>query len=294
MVANRIAREEAGTTMEARTSNDEARRHALAEYLRTRRARLVPADVGLPTGGRRRAPGLRREEVAHLAGVGTSWYTALEQGRDIHPSDQVVESLARALKLTEDERRHLFLLARQHVPASIEPYDEEVSPGLLQMVENLDPHPAYLMGRHWNLLAWNRAAALVYEFDDPTPPHSRNVLWRIVTHSRISGRNPDWERTARHAVAQFYADCVRYPGDPCFAELIDDLRRACPKFGQWWSQHDVYGTPGWHKRMLHPTLGELVFERLTLQPPDRPDLKLVICSATPATAAVLRRQLEGK
>jgi hypothetical protein len=273
--------------MEGRSSNDEARRHALAEFLRTRRARVSPADVGLPTGGRRRVSGLRREEVAHLASVGTSWYTALEQGRDIHPSEQVVESLARALRLKEEERRHLFLLARQHEPISIEPHDGEVSPGLLQLVHNLDPHPAYLMGRRWDLLAWNRAAALVFDFNDPAPPYPRNLLWRIITHPAIRKRSHNWEYVARSSVAQFRADSARYPGDPLFVELLDDLRRACPEFGLWWSRHDVYGSPGGHERMVHPTLGDLEFERLMLQPPDRPDLKLVIFSATPTTAAVL-------
>lgn len=270
-----------------------ARLQALADFLRTRRARLTPADVGLPAGARRRAPGLRREEVALLAGVSTSWYTALEQERDIRPSEQVVESLAQALKLTADERRHLFLLTQQHASPSSKPHEEQVSPGMRQVVENLDPNPAYLMGRRWDLLVWNRAAALLYDFDAPLQLHSRNLLWRMLVNPEVRRRNPDWESVARYTVAQFRADYARYPGDPWFTELIDDLREACPEFDGWWTQHDVYGTPDCHKRMSHPTLGVLEFERLMLHPSTVPDLKLVIYSATPATAALLKQRVEA-
>ncbi len=129
-------------------------RQALADFLRQRRANLSPSDVGLPRGIRRRTPGLRREEVAQLANMGISWYVWLEQGRDVHPSAQVLESLARALRFTPNERRHLFLLAGQPLPAPVSPLDEQTTPALRQMLDDLNPTPAYALGRRWDYLAW--------------------------------------------------------------------------------------------------------------------------------------------
>src|SRR5262249_52630125 len=138
--------------------SDEQRRQDLADFLRTRRMRLLPEQVGLIHGGRRRTPGLRREEVAQLANVGVSWYTLLEQGRAIHPSREVLQSIADALQLTLDERHHLFLLADQHhlaeTPASV----ERVSPVLHRVLDALNPFPAYVIGHRWNFLAWNTSA----------------------------------------------------------------------------------------------------------------------------------------
>lgn len=276
-----------------REMEDGERRHLLAQFLRTRRERLAPGDVGLAAGARRRTPGLRREEVALLAGMGASWYTSLEQGRDVHPSEQVLESLARTLRLTADERRYLLTLALRHEPAETAPPDaEELSPALRRLVESLDPHPAYILGRRWDALAWNRAAALVFSLDTPMQPHSRNMLWRIFTNPRLREHNPDWERVARFIVAQFRSDYARYPGDPRFATLIADLRRVCPEFAVWWSQHDVSGRPDCHKHIHHATLGVLDFEQVTMQPDTHPDLKIVILSAEPATAALLQRHLQ--
>ncbi len=132
--------------------DERERRQTLADFLRTRRARLSPADVGLPSGMRRRTPGLRREEVAELANIGTSWYVWLEQGRDVHPSPQVLESLAQALRLTLNERRHLFLLAGQPLPPHASPSEESASPALQQVLDDLNPTPAYAVGRRWDYL----------------------------------------------------------------------------------------------------------------------------------------------
>jgi transcriptional regulator with XRE-family HTH domain len=129
--------------------NDSERRRDLGDFLRKRRACLSPYDVGLPSGNRRRTSGLRREEVAHLANIGTSWYIWLEQGRDVHPSAQVLESLAVALRLTPNERRHLFQLAGESLPPHMSPSEEKVSPALQKVLDDLDPTPAYVIGRRW-------------------------------------------------------------------------------------------------------------------------------------------------
>src|SRR6478735_2418276 len=153
------------------------RRQALADFLRTRRARLQPGDVVLPARPRQRTPGLRREDVAELAHIGVSWYTLLEQGHDVHPSRQVLHSLASALKLTLVEERHLLLLAGQELVAAptTVPDSEVVTPALRRVVDALDPHPAFVIGRRWDVLVWNRAAQILFHFDEPCPPHSHNV-----------------------------------------------------------------------------------------------------------------------
>src|SRR5260370_32520294 len=135
--------------------HESGRRQALADFLRKRRASLYPIEVGLPAGTRCRTPGLRREEVAQLANMGTSWYVWLEQGRDVHPSAQVLESLARVLRLTPNERRHLFLLAGQPLPPSASPAEESIGSALQHVLDDLNPSPAYVLGRRYDYLAWN-------------------------------------------------------------------------------------------------------------------------------------------
>ncbi|WP_199616675.1 helix-turn-helix transcriptional regulator [Paenibacillus alkalitolerans] len=267
--------------------DDLDRRRALAEFLRTRRARLSPSDVDLPAGSRRRTPGLRREEVAQLANIGTSWYVALEQGRDVHPSEQVLESIAHALRLTPTERRHLFLLARpQSFANSLPPEEETVGSALEQTIHALNPHPAYIMGRRWDLLLWNRAAELVFGYSDIAPPHTRNFVWRSFT-SPVLRAHPNWERLARNLTGQFRADSVRYPGDPWFRELIEDLKNISEDFRLWWSIYDVKSVPDGHKLMNHETLGKLEFEYVTLHVPENTDQKVIIYTCSPDTAETL-------
>lgn len=272
--------------------DDQERRQALANFLRTRRERLSPAEVGLPAGMRRRTPGLRREEVALLASIGTAWYISLEQGRDVHPSEQVVESLAQALRLTPAERQYLFLLALQHAPINRDTPEETASPALVQIVQSLNPHPTYIRGRRWDVLSWNRATELVFPgFAHYPAPHTRNMIWRLFSDPNAEKRKPDWDRVAKGMVARFRAESARYPGDPWFAELIEDLARTSERFREWWSEHDVMSVPDCHKEMNHPTLGYLEFEEVTLQVPTDLDLKIVIYTATPATKAILEHAL---
>ncbi len=164
------------------------RRQALADFLRQRRAHLTPAEVGLPAGIRRRTPGLRREEVAQLANMGTSWYVWLEQGRDVHPSAQVLESLAQALRLTPNERRHLFLLAGQPLPPHASPLEERTSPALQQVLDDLNPTPAYAVGRRWDYLAWNKAADALFAISEASSPYAHNLVWRFFTSPTMRAR----------------------------------------------------------------------------------------------------------
>ncbi len=273
------------------TMDERERRQALADFLRTRRARLQPAEVGLPARSRRRTPGLRREEVAELAGIGVAWYTLLEQGADVRPSRQVLESLALALRLTTAEERHLFLLAGQELLPAARVEAEHVTPPLQRVVDALDPHPAFVVGRRWDALTWNRAAAMLFGFDEAYPPHSHNVLWRFFRRAQARRFDPDWERQAQNLVAQFRADYARYPDDASFQELVSDLRQASEQFRVWWEQQEVRGLPDGPRTMRHPTLGVLEFDHVTFQMSDTAELRVKVYAATPATAAKLAEAL---
>src|SRR4051794_32834901 len=153
------------------------RRQELADFLRQRRAAIGPEEVGLPAGGRRRTPGLRREEVAQLAGVGTTWYTWLEQARDVRASLEVLEALSRALRLTPAERTHLILLGRGEEPPPVKTPAERVAPTLRRLIENLGANPAFILGRRWDYLAWNDAATMLLGDLGTLPPGTRNHVW---------------------------------------------------------------------------------------------------------------------
>jgi transcriptional regulator with XRE-family HTH domain len=264
------------------------RRQALADFLRKRRAYLSPTDVGLPPGLRRRTPGLRREEVAQLANIGTSWYVWLEQGRDVHPSAQVLESLAQALKLTPNERRHLFLLAGQALPPHASLSEESISPALQRMLDDLNPTPAYIMGRRLDYLAWNKVADVIFSLEQAPSPYGRNLVWRLFTNPRLR-EHPLWELMMRNMLAEFRAANARYPGDEWFEELIEDLKRSSPDFRRWWPYHDASSSLEGNKIMEHPILGHLEFEHITLQVPNDPDIRIMIYTPLAGTGAKLQQ-----
>ncbi|GCE21965.1 helix-turn-helix transcriptional regulator [Dictyobacter kobayashii] len=268
------------------------RRQALAAFLRTRRARLSQAEVGLPARSRRRTPGLRREDVAELANIGVSWYTLLEQGQEVHPSMSVLESIAQALRLTPAEEQHLFRLSGHTLPAKTPAEEEEVPLALRRTVDALTPYPAFVIGRRWDVLFWNRAAGLLFRFDEPFPPHSLNVVWRYL---QLQGRplDLDWEVQMRNLVAQFRADYARYPGDASFEELLHDLQDMSPLFREWWEQQDVRGLPDGPRSMIHPALGLLEFDHVTFQASFSSDLRVKVYAASPATASKLEQALSA-
>jgi transcriptional regulator with XRE-family HTH domain len=272
--------------------DERERREALAAFLRTRRARLQPADVGLPVRNRRRTPGLRREEVAELANIGVSWYTLLEQGQDVHPSRQVLSSLSQALRFTAAEERHLFLLAYGEMPGKRLMEEEQVTPALQRVVDALNPHPAFLIGLRWDVLTWNRAAELLFRFHEPCPPHARNVVWRFFQHGNRTFYQ-EWEKQAQGLVAQFRADYARYPDDASFREIIEDLQQASSQFCQWWEQQNVRGLPDGPRVMKHPMLGWLEFDHVTFQTSFSPDLRVKVYSADPTTASKLEQALSA-
>jgi transcriptional regulator with XRE-family HTH domain len=274
--------------------NGELRRAELADFLRRKRAALQPDDVGLPCGGRRRTPGLRREEVALLAGVGATWYTWLEQGRDVRASLDVLEAVARALRLTPAERSHLILLGRGEEVPPLAPPPEKASPAMRRLVASLDPTPAYLLGRRWDYLAWNRAAAALFGDFGRIPPAIRNHLWQTFMDPRRRALMPDWPAHSRLVVAKFRADSARQLGDPLFEELLDALRQASPEFAKAWKRHEVAQSGQGRKELQHPEAGPLEFEHAVFHPTEAPDQRLILYSPVPdtRTAEKLRELME--
>jgi transcriptional regulator with XRE-family HTH domain len=249
--------------------------------------------VGLPGGGRRRTPGLRREEVAQLAGVGATWYTWLEQGRDVRASLDVLEALARALKLTQAERTHLILLGWGEEPPPCKSPAERVSPTLRRLIENLGPNPALLLGRRWDYLAWNDAASALLGDFGRVPKPARNHIWLTFTDPSRRELFTDWARSSRLLVAKFRADSARHLGDPVFEELIQALRQTSPEFCAEWERHEVSRGGEGRKELRHPIAGMLAFSHAVAHPAEAPEQRLVLYSPLPDydTAARMERLL---
>jgi transcriptional regulator with XRE-family HTH domain len=272
-----------------------SRRDELSAFLRSRRARLSPGDVGLSDeGARRRTPGLRREELASLAGVGVSWYTWLEQGRDIRPSAEVLDALARALRLDAAERSTLFALARAELPlpdrseAETAPDDDDGRALLVSLVEGLHPAPAYLLGPMTRILAWNRAASALFGSPEHLPPERRSLLWLLLVDPGEARHNPGRKATAHNMVARFRSEYARHAGEPRYEQFIAELQERSPWFAQWWDEHEVSDTQRGTKTLQHPALGTLRLHHAQTVPTGAPDLRLTIYApADAATRAAL-------
>lgn len=266
-----------------------ARRAELGAFLRARRARLAPLDVGLPEGsssGRRRTPGLRREEIAQLSGVGVTWYTWLEQGRDISASVQVIDALARALLLTDDEHRHLRELAGLPPP---EPpmFTGDMLPRLQRLVDAEAPCPASVYDEHFDYLVWNLPYARVRHDPGLVAADRRNMLWMMFTDPVNRARMVRWEPAARAVLSQFRVAAGRRPGDPRFAELVEALSEASPQFREWWAEHSVrYFRPA-VIGVRHPSAGLIQLEMFQLRLVDQPGLVMVV--QVPASEVYLAR-----
>ncbi len=251
----------------------------VAELLRTRRAGLQPADVGLSAGTRRRTQGLRREEVAHLAGISTTYYTFLEQGRDLRPSRQVLDALARALRLGATERVHLNELVHGGSPATARGTVETLTPAVTDLVNRLDPHPTYVTGRSWDVLAANRAARALWTDWPALRPAERNMLWWTFMDPAARTVLIEWQTEAAAQLARFRAAAARHPDDPEFGSLIQRLHAGSSEVRAWWPRHDVAPLRSGTKRIHHRTLGDLTFHHVVLQLADNPEQKVVTFTA---------------
>ena len=259
---------------------------ALGQLLRSRRERLVPADVGLPAGRRRRTAGLRREEVALLASLSATYYTFLEQGRPVRPSAQVLDALASALRMSAAERRYLHVLAygasgpAPAVAASAPP--EQLDPAVADLVQRLEPFPTLVKGRRWDVLTANPAARELFADWAAGAPGEQNLVRWMFTTDQAREVYLEWEPEARAMLGRFRLSAARYPDDPDVRALIAELQRDSEHVRDWWPRHDVVAIGGsGSKKLRHPRLGPVEYSHVVLQVADHPDQTLVTYS--PAT-----------
>jgi transcriptional regulator with XRE-family HTH domain len=252
------------------------RRAELGEFLRSRRARLRPEELGLPDyGGRRRVPGLRREELAQLAGVSVDHYVRLEQGRTLHFSEAVLDAVARALRLNDVERQHLYRLARPWSEGDRADTPQQVRPGLRRLLDSAADVPAYIVGRNTDVLAWNRlAAALITDFG-ALPPVQRNLARLVFLDEGMRSLYADWPEKTRDVAAYLRLDAGRHPDDPDTAALLDELSAASPEFRKAWAEHHLKDKTHGRYVYRHPVVGELDLGFETLRLPDDPDQALI-------------------
>ncbi|GHK00672.1 helix-turn-helix domain-containing protein [Streptomyces sp. NPDC003753] len=263
------------------------RRAELSEFLRTRRARLKPEDVGLPDFGRhRRVPGLRREELAQLAGVSVAYYTRLEQGNGRNVSAEVLDAIARALRLTDAEHAHLTHLAKPKAhkkkPAA---RTQQVRAALRQLLDSFDGVPAYIVGRHADVLAWNRMAAAVFGDWAQLPPQERNWARMTFLKSEYQDLFVDWEQKAIDIVCQLRYQAGCHPDDPRLSALVGELSVKSEEFRRLWATHDVKEKSHGLKRLRHPLVGDLALHFESFRVPDDGELALVTYHAEPGSAS---------
>jgi len=253
----------------------ERRREELGKFLKARRARLSPEDFGMPPGPRRRTPGLRREEVALLAGVGVTWYTWLEQGRRINASTQVLDAVARTLRLDTAERWHLYRLA-EAMPMRNASVQDTVPDAVREIVHSLDPLPASLTNARFDILERNDASRDLFRYWHSLPCVHMNSLWCCVTEPTARAQFPEYDREVPYLVARLRAAYGRHVGDPAWEE---DIRRLCSlsqEFAELWARHEVAAVEPRTRTIVHPDAGVLTFTVNELEIPVMPEARLMV------------------
>ncbi|MGH3904790.1 MAG: helix-turn-helix transcriptional regulator [Pseudonocardiaceae bacterium] len=259
------------------------RRGEMSDFLRSRREQLVRSDFGLPPLSRARVLGLRREEISYLSGVSVTWYTWLEQGRDINPSRQVLDAVARTLRLSSPEHSYLLSLAgyspRQATPGPSAP---SMPAHVQRLLDALDRFPAYAITADWSIVGWNAAYEGLYPNVASVAVEDRNLLWLVFTDPYVRELLPDWEMTSRRFLAEFRAEAGPRLGEPRICDLIRRLTSVSDAFRLGWDSHAVGGFASRERIFRHPEAGELRFEHHQLSPADHPDLQLIIYAPLPA------------
>ena len=254
-------------------------RRELGAFLSDQRAKLQPAEFGLPEGPRR-TPGLRREEVAVLAGVSVSWYTWLEQGRDIQASADTLQRISKVLKLDQVETAYLSALSSRAAPQAES--NEELSDGLRMLVDAIDPIPAYVRNSRLDILAWNDAIADLFVDYGSLQPQERNTLRLLFLYIPYRTIIRDWEQMARGMISAFRAARAQAKEPAPFDSLVEELSELSEEFRRWWPDTHVQGFDEGSKRLMHPTRGHIEFIYIALAPEGRPDLSLVTYIPRPA------------
>jgi transcriptional regulator with XRE-family HTH domain len=272
----------------------EERRREIADFLRTRRMRRQPEELGLPRGRRRRTPGLRREEVAAAAGVSAEWYTWLEQAREVRPSSEVLTRIGVALRLEPHETRHLLTLGGYAIPASGSDLTRSVSVSLRlqRLIDQMEYGPAWVFGERWDIVAWNRAASVIHGDLAGLQGIERNALYQIFLRDRLRSMLMDWETHARGCVAKLRASYASRVDDPWFNELVTLLRTQSADFERWWNENDIEVTQEGVKHYEHPEAGRLVFDFTVLEVLDERMSSLRLVAYVPAPGTGTREKME--
>ena len=255
---------------------EEIRYKELGDFLKTRRAKILPTQAGLAVDTRRRTPGLRREEVAQLAGIGLTWYTWLEQGRHIHVSAQVLDSLSRILLLDRQERIHLYLLANQSIPADVPEYHGTINPILQHVLDQMVHCPAFIADWRWNVVAWNDAASAVLGDFTKMNARQRNVVWAMFTENYFKLLYDHWDLHAKSLIGRFRSSCGKYLEDAWITQFIDDLKEQSPEFNHWWPLHEIQNDSGVYKLLNHPIVGRLEFESSCFDIPEHTGFRMFV------------------
>jgi transcriptional regulator with XRE-family HTH domain len=253
----------------------ERRRAELGQFLKARRARLSPGDFGMPRGSRRRTPGLRREEVALLAGVGITWYTWLEQGRQINASMQVLDAVARTLRLDRVEREHLYRLA-EATPLRAESARKAIPDTIREIVHSLEPLPAALINSRFDVLMSNQASEELFWEWHSLPCIHKNNLWCVITEPSARSKFPEYESHVRYMVARLRAAYSRHIGDPDWEEDIRRLASLSREFAELWERHEVAEPEPRLVTFLHPQAGSLSLASSELEVPDMPEARIIV------------------
>ncbi|RKW71902.1 helix-turn-helix transcriptional regulator [Galactobacter caseinivorans] len=271
-------------------------RKELGAFLRGKRTAADRAEYGLPPVGRGKTTGMRREEIAFLSGVSVTWYTWLEQGRDIHPSRQVVDAVAVNLRLNQAEHDYVlglsgFTPSPRPVPLAPGPVPAHVQ----QLLDTLDPAPAFAVSPHWDIAAWNQSYEGLFPGIATAPPEERNLLALVFTDEYVRAMLPEWELTSRQFLGEYRSEAGARMGGPAHVRLVAHLRHASPDFAAAWDEHAVLRFESRQRRFIHPVAGELLFDQLKLVPQDAPELHVVayLPDADSGTAGRLPLLLPG-
>lgn len=260
-----------------------ASRSELADFLKSRRRQLSPEALGLNATGHRRTAGLRREEVSMLSGVSLTWYTWMEQGRDIKPSRQVVDALARTLQLSAAEHAYVRRLTGHAADAPAGHNDDNCPPHVQRFLDALGPSPAYAITPHWAIVGWNLAYEAFYPNVARTPATQRNLLWLVFTDPYVRTLLVDWKTDSRRFLTQFRAEAGVRLDEPAFAHVTERLQQVSEHFRLGWASHDVDQFTSRERQFEHPVAGTLLLEHHRLAVSDSTDLHLVVYTAAPGS-----------
>ncbi|MBS4175093.1 helix-turn-helix transcriptional regulator [Bacillus sp. FJAT-49736] len=276
--------------------NPETRLQALSEFLKAKRAKLNPQMVGLPSGTRRRTPGLRREEVAQLAGVSTTWYTWLEQGRDIKVSASVLDAISDALHLNRDERKYLYALAIEDGihPEFTDPTESEINPALKKILRELKYCPTIITDRKLFIVGWNKAAANVFIDFEQIPTEQRNLVQLLFSRKEFRSLAVNWEHFVKGFIAIFRTYYGQYLADSWYKQFIENLEASYPEFHQLWNESEVSSAPEIQIEFRHAKAGKMIFNLTSMQIQGNEDLRCSIYTPVEntATESKLRHLME--